>query len=53
MDIDVSIPLEKGLDLCWRTLAECFTRDELLMKETLIDKYLPTLDDDAPIQAAA
>jgi V/A-type H+-transporting ATPase subunit B len=53
MDIDVSIPLEKGLDLCWRTLAECFNRDELLMKETLIDKYLPTLDDDAPIPAAA
>jgi V/A-type H+-transporting ATPase subunit B len=53
MDIDVSIPLEKGLDLCWRTLAECFNRDELLMKETLIDKYLPTLDDDEPVQAAA
>ncbi|UHD17564.1 V-type ATP synthase subunit B [Thiocapsa bogorovii] len=53
MDIDVSIPLEKGLDLCWRTLAECFNRDELLMKETLIDKYLPTLDDDERIQAAA
>jgi V/A-type H+-transporting ATPase subunit B len=52
MDIDVSIPLEKGLDLCWQTLAECFDRDELLMKETLIDKYLPTLDDE-PVQAAA
>jgi V/A-type H+/Na+-transporting ATPase subunit B len=53
MDIDVSIPLEKGLDLCWRTLAECFERDELLMKVQLIDKYLPTLDPDEPMSAAA
>lgn len=52
MDIGVSLPLEKGLDLCWQTLAECFERDELLMKESLIDKYLPTLDDEARLQAA-
>jgi V/A-type H+/Na+-transporting ATPase subunit B len=53
MDINVSIPLEKGLDLCWRTLAECFDRDELLMRENLIDKYLPTLDADAALDDAA
>jgi V/A-type H+-transporting ATPase subunit B len=47
MDIEVSLPLEAGLDLSWRTLAECFERDELLMKENLIEKYLPGLDDDA------
>lgn len=47
MDIEVSLPLEAGLDLSWRTLAECFERDELLMKESLIEKYLPGLDDDA------
>ena len=51
MDINVGIPLEKGLDLCWQTLAECFERDELLMKESLIDKYLPALDDDERAQA--
>jgi V/A-type H+-transporting ATPase subunit B len=41
MDINVSIPLEKALDLCWQTLAECFESEELLMKQNLIDKYFP------------
>lgn len=39
MDIKVSLPLEKALDLCWQTLAECFKKNELLMKQELIDKY--------------
>ena len=42
MDIDVSIPLEEALDLSWRTLAECFRPEQLLMKQDLIDKYFPT-----------
>jgi V/A-type H+-transporting ATPase subunit B len=41
MDIEVSMPLEQALDLSWQTLAECFTPEELLMKQSLIDKYLP------------
>jgi len=41
MDINVSIPLEAALDLCWQTLAECFEAEELLMKQHLIDKYFP------------
>lgn len=41
MDINVSIPLEKALDLSWQTLAECFDESELLMKQALIDKYFP------------
>ena len=41
MDIDVSIPLDEALDLGWKTLAECFEPQELLMKQTLIDKYFP------------
>lgn len=41
MDINVSIPLEQALDLGWQTLAECFEPQELLMKQTLIDKYFP------------
>jgi V/A-type H+-transporting ATPase subunit B len=41
MDINVSMPLEEALDLCWQTLAECFETDELLMKQELIDKYFP------------
>ena len=39
MDINVSLSLEDALDLSWQTLAECFDEDELLMKQTLIDKY--------------
>lgn len=41
MDINVSIPLEKALDLSWQMLAECFDENELLMKQALIDKYFP------------
>ena len=39
MDINVSIGLNDALDLCWQTLAECFEKEELLMKQDLIDKY--------------
>lgn len=41
MDINVSLPLEKALDLGWQTLAECFEAKELLMKQALIEKYFP------------
>lgn len=41
MDIRVTMSLEKALDLCWKTLAECFESDELLMKQNLVDKYFP------------
>ncbi len=39
MNIDISLTLEDALDLSWQTLAECFDRSELLMKQELIDKY--------------
>ena len=39
MKIDVSLPLEEALDLCWQTLAECFDAHELLMKDSLVEKY--------------
>jgi len=39
MRIEVSMPLEKALDLAWQTLAECFEPQELLMKQELIDRY--------------
>ena len=42
MDIEVSMPLDRALDLCWRTLAECFEPEELLMKQELVDKYFPS-----------
>lgn len=41
MLLDVDMPLEKALDLAWQTLAECFEPEELLMKQSLIDKYFP------------
>ena len=41
MGLEVSIPLEEALDLSWKTLAECFSPEELLMKQELVDKYYP------------
>jgi V/A-type H+-transporting ATPase subunit B len=41
MGFDVSLPLIEALDLGWRTLAECFEPEELLMKQSLVDKYYP------------
>ena len=41
MDIEVSITLEDALDLGWKTLAECFQPEQLLMKQEFIDKYYP------------
>ncbi|HWP00071.1 MAG TPA: V-type ATP synthase subunit B [Methylococcus sp.] len=41
MDIRLAMPLERALDRCWQTLAECFAPDELLVKESLIEKYFP------------
>jgi V/A-type H+-transporting ATPase subunit B len=41
MDINVSLPLIEALDLCWKTLSECFEPQELLMKQALVDKYFP------------
>jgi V/A-type H+/Na+-transporting ATPase subunit B len=41
MDINVSLPLEKALDLSWQSLSECFEPQELLMKQGLVDKYYP------------
>jgi V/A-type H+-transporting ATPase subunit B len=41
MNIDVSLSLNEALDLGWQTMAECFEADELLMRESLIEKYYP------------
>ncbi len=41
MDLNVSIALEDALDLSWQTLAECFSEEQLLMKQSLIDTYFP------------
>ena len=44
MRIEVSMPLNEGLDLAWQTLAECFEPPELLMKQEFIDRYYPRPD---------
>jgi len=41
MALDVSMSLERALDLGWKTMAECFEPQELLMKQALVDKYYP------------
>ncbi|MBL8892236.1 MAG: V-type ATP synthase subunit B [Planctomycetaceae bacterium] len=41
MDINVALPLNDALDLCWQTMAECFNPEELLMRDHLIAKYFP------------
>lgn len=41
MNLEISLPLEKALDLCWQTLAECFAPETLLMKASLVEKYFP------------
>lgn len=41
MDVNVSLSLEDALDACWRTLATCFDKDEVIIKQALIDKYWP------------
>jgi V/A-type H+-transporting ATPase subunit B len=41
MDITTSIPLEAALDLGWKTMAECFSPEELLVRQNLIDTYYP------------
>lgn len=41
MNLSVVLKLEEALDLCWQTMAECFSPEELLMKKDLVEKYLP------------
>ena len=41
MRVEVSIPLERALDVGWQMLAECFEPQELLIKQALVDKYYP------------
>ncbi len=41
MDAAVALPLEAALDLGWRTMAECFPPEDLLVRQSLIEKYYP------------
>lgn len=41
MDLTQALPLEQALDLGWKTMAECFRPEELLVRQNLIEKYYP------------
>lgn len=41
MDLQVNYPLNEALNLGWKILAECFMRQEVGMKERLVEKYWP------------
>jgi len=39
MQLEVDMPLEQALDLCWTTLAQCFDRDEVVIRQSIKDQY--------------
>ncbi len=41
MDLGVTLPIDDALDLGWQTMAACFSPEELLVRQNLIDKYYP------------
>jgi len=41
MDLRVDIGINDALDLGWKTLAECFSPNEVEIKQEFIDKYWP------------
>ncbi len=45
MDLSVNISLEDALDLGWKTLAECFDKNEVGMKTDLINEFWPKAQD--------
>lgn len=41
MNLEVNYNVEEALNLGWQTLAECFNKEEVGIKESLINKYWP------------
>lgn len=39
MSLDVNLSLEEALDLGWKTLSECFKKEQVGIKKVLLDKY--------------
>ncbi len=44
MNLEVNLPIEEALDLGWETLGECFNRNEVGIKEVLLEKYWPEME---------
>ncbi len=41
MNLEVNYTLEEALDLGWKTLSECFEKNEVGIKDSLLEKYWP------------
>lgn len=41
MNLEVNYTLEEALDLGWETLSECFSNNEVGIKESMIEKFWP------------
>ena len=50
MDLAVNIPLFDALDLCWKTLAECFDPAETGIRRSIIESHWPTKLEEEPQQ---
>lgn len=42
MNLQVNYTLEEALNLGWKTLSECFEKQEVGIKQALVDKYWPS-----------
>jgi len=41
MSLEVNLPIEDALNLGWETLSECFEKNEVGIKDSLLNKYWP------------
>lgn len=44
MTLEVNLPIEEALDLGWKTLAECFSDNEVGIQQKLVQTYWPKKD---------
>jgi V/A-type H+/Na+-transporting ATPase subunit B len=48
MDLHVNLPLEEALDRGWELLEECFKREEVGIKQSILNKYWPDMEVESP-----
>lgn len=41
MNLEVNLPIENALDLGWKILSDCFERDEVGIKEKILEEHWP------------
>ena len=41
MNLEVNLPIEEAIDLGWKILSDCFGKDEVGIKQKILDKYWP------------